>query len=84
MEYCTYLKYYELTCLSLYSCLSCPYWSKNVRTKCEEEDKKPLINTSRKRTNKISKAETCKNYSYWCGKLDFISNCETCELYKLK
>lgn len=82
MEYCTYLKYYELTCLSLCSCCACPYWSKNVRIKCEEKKRHSTINASMKLTHKISKAETCKNYSYWCGKLEHIKACETCKFYE--
>jgi len=84
MEYCTYLKYYELTCLNIFSCHICPYWSKNVKAKYEEEEKKSLIKVSKKQTHKINKAETCKNYNCWCGKLDWISNCETCEFYEME
>lgn len=85
MAHCTDRSEDIFTCMGNYSCHTCPYWSRNIKNKDEDEnEEKPLINTSRKLTHKISKAETCENYNYWCGKLECISNCETCEFYESK
>lgn len=82
MPYCTDRKYDEITCLSNYTCHTCPYWSSNIK-KTKDEDEK-VNKASSKITHKLNKAETCENYSYWCGKLNHISNCETCEFYESK
>ena len=83
MAYCTDRREDVITCMGNYSCHTCPYWSRNIKNRDEDEDKRNKVNkASNKLTPTLNKAETCKNYNYWCGKLDHISNCDTCKFYK--
>lgn len=91
MAYCTDRTEDVYTCMSNYSCHTCPYWSINVKKKkAEEEAKKAEAEEEARKkahskiTHTINKAETCKNYNCWCGKLERFSNCETCEFYEIK
>lgn len=84
MAYCTDRKEDIFTCMNHYSCHTCPYWSINIKKNKDENEERKVNKASNKLTYTLNKTETCKNYNCWCGKLDFISNCETCEFYKIE